>query len=297
MYGASIARTPSPHLHSAPPFSKLLQKSPRNTISIEALVNQDHYSISAMSSAKRKCEETSPITPTKKTKPTLSQPTSPQEMAANLRTRLTYAMVKLQNGWESDSLSKIESRSIISPVKPSSTTTFFHSPAANNQSFSSLNSSPVREPTILTQPQTSIHRRTISEPTLPFASILKQPMLPPISTASWDTSINTPSSLSAVSDNHFPSLMSSPVHQLETLSGEASNPLVSSRNLHLITSQTIFETTEGLPAGQVPSSKSISDLLNPAPLSPAINDLLNPLSPSIKDLLNPAPTSDSSTNS
>lgn len=295
MYGgATLARTPSPHLHSSSPFSTLLRKRSLNTISIKSLVNQEHYSISAMSSAKRKYEETSPRTPTKKTKKPLSQPTSPQEMAANLRTRLTYAMVKLQNGWESDSLSKIESRRIISPVKPSSTNAFFQ--AENKQSFSSLQLSPVREPPILAQSQTTVHRRTISEPNLPFASILKQPMLPPISTASWDTSINTPLSLSAASDNPFPSLASSPMNQLETPSGEATNALVSSRNLQLITSQTIFETTEGLPAGQVPSSKRISDLLNPAPLSPAINDLLNPLSPSIKDLLNPAPASDSSPN-
>lgn len=54
-----------------------------------------------------------------------SQSTSPQQLASNLRTRLRYAKLKLENGWENQSLARLESRNSFLTSQPS--TNYFYS--------------------------------------------------------------------------------------------------------------------------------------------------------------------------
>lgn len=104
--------------------------------------------------------------------------TSSKLIASTLRTRLTYALVKVQNGWESQSLSRIESRNFSNPAElafmsaknPFSPSCFKPSRANSNRK---QHGSPQH---IHIWP---VHRRTTSEPGMGRALDLPAPQTTP----------------------------------------------------------------------------------------------------------------------
>lgn len=306
-------------------------ENPRRAISIEALINQDS-SDAQLSPAKRKLNDDQIDFHTdnkmKKQKTThSSQPSSPRQMASNLRTRLTYAMIKLQNGWESQSLARIERNATNmsnDPVNP------FHLNSEQHKRPSvSLQASPVLRTTPLVNQDVSrkAHRRTNSEPGLNLSTILSQKttshqVVSPITASPTEVSSTNshmsvppqsnfispiqamvPSSLASatISSSKYslnyiansPNLGNHPNSSLsrEQISSCAPSFALRGGKYHACPTPLHLEDPNISTAGQ--SSSTINCLLNPAPLSASINDLLNPTpsSPRIRDLLNPAPSS------
>lgn len=132
--------------------------TPKRHLPIEALIDQTSTEIFR----KRKYEN-SEFLQHKKAKISESQPTSPQQMATNLRTRLAYAKLKLENGWEADSLSRLESRQNYLTLSPQK---YFYTISTKpfKRPSVSLNTSPVRNyvPLFTQQDRRMSHRRTSS---------------------------------------------------------------------------------------------------------------------------------------
>jgi hypothetical protein len=98
------------------------------------------------------------------------QPTSPQQMASTLRMRLQYAKLKLENGWESQSLARLESRNNF--LASQTSTNYFYSVPTSTAKVRKcpsafLSTSPVLKSKQLTKNvRKKSHGRTISEPSI-----------------------------------------------------------------------------------------------------------------------------------
>lgn len=99
-------------------------------------------------------------------------------IASTLRTRLTYALVKVQNGWESQSLSRIESRNFSNPPKMASMSAKNpFSPSCTKPKRANSNSKQHGSPQhIHIWP---VHKRSTSEPGMGRALDLPAPQTTP----------------------------------------------------------------------------------------------------------------------
>ena len=115
-----LSDIPRKRSYSMPTSAPKIDNSKSNPVSkssvpMDALINKD----SLDNIEKSKLDNAScKVVPTKQ-KESGRQPASPEQMASTLRTRLQYAKLKLQNGWESQSLARLESRNNFLASQPS----------------------------------------------------------------------------------------------------------------------------------------------------------------------------------
>lgn len=164
-----LSDIPRKRSYSMPTSAPKIDNSKSNPVSkssvpMDALIDKD----SLDNIEKSKLDNAScKVVPTKQ-KESGRQPASPEQMASTLRTRLQYAKLKLQNGWESQSLARLESRNNFLASQPSTDCSYSVSTSTAKvrkcASASSIISSGQKSKQTTKKARKTTHRRTISEP-------------------------------------------------------------------------------------------------------------------------------------
>lgn len=140
-----LSDIPRKQSHSTLQLSSSMQNLKSNPVSkpmviVNMLADQD-----LLNNPRNNCHKKSSFLVSKDQKRLRPQSTSPQQLASNLRTRLRYAKLKLENGWENQSLARLESKNSFltsqSPTNYSYTLSTTTTKIQKN-SFISLSTSP-----------------------------------------------------------------------------------------------------------------------------------------------------------